>query len=61
MGSNSKEAEEMRIALFVIILLCGFIVDKLEIMPDFNRILLCSIGGASLFWDYWESKKRRKK
>jgi len=51
----------MRMAVYVIILLCGFIVDKLEIMPDFNRILLCSIGGASLFWDYWESKKRRKK
>jgi len=49
----------MRIALFVIIIFCGFIVDKLG-MPDFLGGGLVGLGSVSLFMNYLEAKEKRK-
>jgi len=52
----------MRIALFIIILFLGVIVDKLEIMPATRPIsilgVLCGIGWGGLLNNYFKSKKK---
>jgi len=51
----------MRIALFIIIVFCGRIVDELGMLPDYNRYVLYGIAGWCLAMDYLNSKKRHKK
>jgi len=51
----------MRVAIYVIVLFCAYIIEELGAMSNFSCRLLASIAGASLFWDYWESRTRQKK
>lgn len=51
----------MRVALCVIILFLSRITEGLEVMMPGWSPLLCGIAGASLYYDYFKSKKGGKK